>query len=207
MLCPICSGKLTEQQKGLFMCPDGHGTLVTGKYLSDIETESVPHEQQNKTLSHAKSVITCPHCSVAMQKVDYNSRGIIIDSCTNCHYRWLDSGEITKIKNFKSNIDIQDLLYVADVDMRIKQANQKETNEANPRLPLEGTYRAGAGVITEISGDSRVSLGAIVGQGLYGVVKGLTSSKTARMLTLTTLLIFGLLGCLILLDARNTFGF
>lgn len=185
------------------MCPDGHGTLVTGKYLSDIEKS--PHLDETKNTSSADSAhqIVCPHCSTEMQKVDYNSTDIIIDACTNCHYRWLDSGEVTKIKNHKPNIAAQDLLSIAYVDERIRQADKREIKEANPRLSPQGSYRAGAEVITGIRGDHRARLGAITGQGLYGLVKGLTHSKTSRILTIATLLIFGSLFLLIFWDYRD----
>lgn len=203
MLCPICNTKLADQHNGLFMCPDGHGTLVTGKYLSDIEESPQLDETKSTNAVDSKHQIVCPHCSTAMHKVDYNSTDIIIDACTNCHYRWLDSGEVTKIKNHKPDIAAQDLLFIADVDEQIRQADKREIKEANPRLPLQGSYRAGAEVVTGISGDHRVRLGAIAGQGLYGIVKGLTHSKTSRILTIVTLLIFGLLFLLIFWDYRD----
>lgn len=190
MLCPICNNKLTEQQKGLLICLDGHGTLITGKYLSDIKVKSAPKEQP---YSHSNSQqIICPHCKAQMQKVDYNNTNIVIDACTNCHYRWLDSGEVTKIKNYKPDISAQDLLFIANVDEQTKIASQKKTKEANPRLPLQGSWRVTTGS-ANLSGNNHIRLGAIIGQGLYGIIKGLTHSKTSRTLTLITLLIFGLL--------------
>lgn len=203
MRCPICNKNLTDQHKGLFVCPDGHGTLVTGKYLSDIEESPEVNETKSSSAVDSKHQIICPHCSSEMHKVDYNSTDIIIDSCTNCHYRWLDSGEITKVKNFKPSIKAEDLLFIADLDDKIHQANKREIKEANPRLPLQGSYRAGAEVVTGISGDHRVRLAAITGQGLYGIVKGLIHSKTSRILTIITLLIFGLLFLLIFWDYRD----
>lgn len=207
MLCPLCNKKLTEQQNDLFICPRGHGTLVTGKYLSDIEAKPVPAEHAPKVSANVPQIINCPHCSTAMQKVDYNGMAIIIDACTNCHYRWLDSGEVTKIKHYKPKINALDLLFISDMDEQIKQASQREVKEANPRLPVQGFYRAGAEVATSITGDNRVRLGAIVGQGLYGIIKGLMHSKFSRILTLATLAIFGLFFYLIFVDARKVFGF
>lgn len=163
------------------MCSNGHGTLVTGKYLSDIEDSPAFAEPKSTSSADTKHEIACPHCRATMHRVDYNSMDIIIDACTNCHYRWLDSSEVTKIKNYKPDITAQDLLFIADVDEQIRQAHKREIKEANPRLPLQGSYRAGSEVVTGISGDQRVRLGAIVGQGLSGIVKGLVHSKTSRI--------------------------
>ena len=64
------------------MCPDGHGTLVTGKYLSDIEISPYLDETKNTRSVDSKHQVVCPYCSVKMHKVDYNSTDIIIDACT-----------------------------------------------------------------------------------------------------------------------------
>jgi Zn-finger nucleic acid-binding protein len=203
MLCPICSKYLARQNKELFVCPGGHGTLVTGKYLSDIETTPEVNDYKYNVAVNSKHQITCPHCTAEMHKVDYNNADIVIDSCTNCQYRWLDSGEITKIKNFKTIIQAKNLLFIADIDEQMRQAHRGEIKEANPRLPLQGTYRGGAEVVSLIRGGPRVRLAGITGQGLYGIIKGLTHSKTSRILTIVTLLIFGLLFLLIFWDYRD----
>lgn len=204
MFCPICNKQLADQHKGLFICPDGHGTLVTGKYLIDIEESPEIIENRSGSSVDSKQQIVCPHCSAEMHKVDYNSTDIIIDACTSCHYRWLDSGEVIKIKNHKPDITAQDLMFIADLDEKIRQAEKREIKEANPRLPLQGSYRAGAEIVTGISGDHRARLAAITGQGLYGIIKGLIHSKTSRILTIVTLLIFGLLFLLIFWNDWDT---
>jgi len=205
MLCPICTSQLTEHQ-GIFRCNNNHGTLVTGRYLSDIE-EKPYTEPTNSKATDTKQAIKCPHCSITMQKVDYNSTDIFIDACTNCHYRWLDAGEISKIKNFKPDTNAKDLLFIADIDRQIKEDGSREVKEANPRLPLQGSWRAGSEVVGGLSGKrSEVRYSAILGQGLYGIYKGLTHSKTSRYLTIITLVIFGILFYFIVLDARNIFG-
>jgi Zn-finger nucleic acid-binding protein len=203
MVCPICNTQLTSRQKDLFMCANGHGTLVTGKYLSDIEEAPAIAEPASKSSSDTKHEIACPHCSKTMHKVSHNGTSIIIDSCTNCQYRWLDSGEISKIKHFKPNIRTKDLLFITEVDEQIRLVNKREIKEANPRLPLQGSYRAGSEVVAAIGGGSQARLGAIVGQGLYAIIKGLVHSKTSRILTLMTLLIFGLLLLLLFWDYRD----
>jgi Zn-finger nucleic acid-binding protein len=207
MHCPLCYKKLLNKHRGLSACPDGHGTLATGKYLSDIEESPEVNEIKSSIAVDSAHQIICPHCSSEMHKVDYNNTNIIIDSCINCHFRWLDSGEITKIKNFKPrfnpSIKAEDLLLFVDLDDKIRQANKREIKEANPRLPLQGSYRAGAEVVAGISGDHRVRLAAITGQGLYGIVKGLVYSKTSRIITILTLLIIALAFLIIFWDYRD----
>lgn len=204
ILCPICSSELTDSPGDLFTCPKGHGTLVTGRYLSDIETSAQFHEHADEPTLDTKHQITCPRCSKEMHKVDYNHTKIMIDSYANCHYRWLDAGEITKIRNFKPNISTKDLFTVLDLDMKIHQAQKREHESANPRLPLQGSYRGGAEIATGVSGDHRVRMGAIAGQGLYGIIKGLIHSKTTRILTITTILLLGLTVLLIPWSYRDT---
>jgi Zn-finger nucleic acid-binding protein len=203
MFCPLCNEKL-QQKEGLFICPNGHGTLVTGKYLTDIE-DAQPIKEPAKA-ADTKHTLHCPHCTTAMQKVDYNSTHIIIDSCTNCHYRWLDGGEITKIRNFKPDITGKDLLYIVGVDEKIRKNSKREIKEANPRIPLQRWYRGGAEFVAVTSRNPSIRLGAIIGQGLYGLIKGLINSRTSRILTITTVVIFAFLFFLVITDARHTFG-
>jgi Zn-finger nucleic acid-binding protein len=200
MRCPLCNQQLAKRS-GVFVCPKGHGTLVTGRYLSDIEQAANWPENADKVSSDTKQALTCPHCSHTMYKVNYNGTGIIIDACAHCHYRWLDAGEITKIKSFKPNMIAADLLFVAELDHQMRKEAGRKVGEANPRLPLQGSYRFGA----EALGDSRARLGAIAGQGLYGIVRGLKESKASRIITLTVLVIFAVLFYLIFIDAKHAF--
>lgn len=193
MHCPVCAATLTQQNSSnhLFSCPNGHGTLVTGKFLHNIEEES--REDKSVVTSHTNTSheLACPHCSNTMHKVDYNHTGVIIDACVSCHYRWLDAGEINKIKQFKPTTDARDLLFIAGVDERIHQAKKPKVTDPNPRLPLQGSYRAGAEVVSLLVGGHKVRHGAILGQGAYGVYRGLTHSRLSRILTLVTFLVLG----------------
>jgi ribosomal protein L37AE/L43A len=178
MRCPLCNQQLAKRS-GVFVCPKGHGTLVTGRYLSDIEQAANWPENADKVSSDTKQALTCPHCSHTMYKVNYNGTGIIIDACAHCHYR----------------------LFVAELDHQMRKEAGRKVGEANPRLPLQGSYRFGA----EALGDSRARLGAIAGQGLYGIVRGLKESKASRIITLTVLVIFAVLFYLIFIDAKHAF--
>src|SRR5436305_4122052 len=151
MRCPICNSPLTETD-GVFMCPLGHGTLMSGKLLGELKELNIPDEAPS-TLAQdtAKKSLNCPHCSAPMQKVNYNDTGIIIDSCTNCPYRWLAAGEIEKIEEYKPNIHPQDLLFLVglqDKTRALASGNTDTGGDVNPEVPL---YAGGLGGV--IRGD------------------------------------------------------
>jgi Zn-finger nucleic acid-binding protein len=39
----------------------------------------------------------CPRCALAMGVIVYETSGVLIDKCSNCHGIWLDHGEFEKI--------------------------------------------------------------------------------------------------------------
>lgn len=184
MHCPVCKQTLNQKGTTLF-CPNNHGQLVTGKFLSAIEeSETNINSVTANNASNSRHKIMCPNCTNAMQKVDYNSNGIVIDACTNCHYRWLDMGEIRKIKNFKPTFKSEDLLFLMDIDAKTKTI----TNGANhnPKIPLFNTKR----VVS--AGDSTRSLGVLSGMALYGIITGMIKSKFLRIVIPLMLIFFAL---------------
>lgn len=100
MLCPICQKQLTEGDQWL-ECPDGHGSLVSGGQLVNLRTGSSDdaavdaYDTGGNTTNH--STIICPYCSSAMTPSHYQSTDTVIDVCTKCMFRWLDSGELKRI--------------------------------------------------------------------------------------------------------------
>jgi Zn-finger nucleic acid-binding protein len=194
MECPICKTPLSEQH-GISLCTHGHGALVTGKYLADIKTTEATPERTSTNTVH---LLSCPHCATTMQKVDYNSADIIIDACAKCQYRWLDAGEISKIKNHKPGFRANDLLFLLDVERMMNRYDGAK--DPNARLPIQGWWRG-------LAGTGRTRLAGIGGQALFGAIHGLLYSKTSMYLVLITLLIFGLLFFLVFTDTKNTFGF
>lgn len=40
----------------------------------------------------------CPECRVPMHRYNWNNEGITLDSCTKCHGRWIDGGEIADVR-------------------------------------------------------------------------------------------------------------
>lgn len=206
MKCPFCKNTLKAHSDEHYICPVGHGTLLSSSILNDIEELSITDTTSAGKTRLQHQPISCPKCSKVMQIVDFNSTNILIDACTKCHSRWLDAGEVHKIKTHKPDIKPADLLFLAKVDAEIKKASNYVVEEANPRLPLQGSYRAGSEVVSLWSNNSRVRLGSIAGQGLFGIVKGLMHSKTSRYLTLLTLAVFALLFYFVIIDSKNTFS-
>lgn len=205
MLCPKCSQPLSKQKNGMLLCPLGHGRLMSGKHLKDIK--DVPSAPSHTPTANTNKTISCPHCSSDMHKVNYNNTDVIIDACASCHYRWLDAGEVEKIQTHKPEIPAEDLMFIVGVDEQIRESSQVDTKDPNPRLPLQGSYRAGSEVVGAVSGNSgKVRLAAIFGQGLFGFLKGMTHSRTSRILTLITVVALGLTFYLVFLASQEAFG-
>ncbi|MBP9820725.1 zf-TFIIB domain-containing protein [Candidatus Saccharibacteria bacterium] len=103
-LCPICKTKmkLTQYWQG---CQKGHGRLLQAKTLSMLRNQKINQDKnllENVSINGIKNrtdQIICPNCKDKMAPVNYAMSGIIIDSCQNskCLYRWLDTGELSKI--------------------------------------------------------------------------------------------------------------
>lgn len=192
MVCPLCKQTLQESNSAL-LCPTGHGALITGKLLSNIKEEA--SAQQGKSVGEdlvsTAKVISCPNCDYKMEKVDYNHTGVVIDTCTNCPYRWLDAGEIAKIKNYKPNMQPRDLLFLADFNAKLKNPDTTQ-EESNPKIPLFNTARVVA------SGNTRNTLGALTGMAFYGVITGMVKSRFLRVVIPVMLLIVALVYWLVI---------
>lgn len=98
MNCPICTNQLINKVHYL-ECPQGHGRLLHAQkligyrkgYIKAISSISSPKAITRNT------DIKCPHCHNNMVQIQYATKGLIIDSCVKCPWRWLDSNELEKI--------------------------------------------------------------------------------------------------------------
>jgi Zn-finger nucleic acid-binding protein len=194
MWCPFCKQKLNRQTAGYYTCPDSHGVLLSSRLLADMAQlqERRAPQQTNRMRHHP---IICPQCGNRMAAVDYKGTGVMIDSCTHCHSRWLDSGELHKIQTHKPTFKPEDLLLLLDIDTATD--NEKARKNPNPQLPLQGSYRT----IASINGETR--LGGIFGAGFYGLARGLKESGLSRILILTTLGAFIILFLLVIKSAGS----
>lgn len=103
--CPVCDASL-ERSDFWFSCPNGHGYLLTGKVLSrlrhgEIDPPISPHKASTHQINDGRQ-LQCPACQKPMKEVNYLQQGIVVDSCTNCHFRWLDAGEPQQVHTKKT---------------------------------------------------------------------------------------------------------
>lgn len=96
--CPICQKEM-HYNKYWHECPDGHGRLLHAQKLLGFRTGSIKQTITEALVDIAarNKHLTCPHCGKEMMPTQYVKRGLVIDSCTKCPYRWLDAGELAKI--------------------------------------------------------------------------------------------------------------
>jgi|GEM_PF-2754930 len=140
MNCPNCSRALIKTEFKSFVCPDGHGALVTPRQLRYKDTEVIESTDLGRPEMVAPQRahrIACPHCTKEMFIVNYSNSGILIDSCMDCHYRWIDAGELHKIKAYKPKLDAVDMATLSQLDKRMLKLEDSGNFNHNPayRLP------------------------------------------------------------------------
>lgn len=96
MKCPVCQSVLSEQSHW-YECPAQHGRLISGREIIAVKKGEINVTGLDEKSAASHKELTCPHCQANMEMVDYQSTGIIIDSCSKCHYRWVDAGELRRI--------------------------------------------------------------------------------------------------------------
>ena len=108
--CPTCEQPLQtgliEQRRALF-CGACFGVLIRHVDFAGIVQERQarragiePTEPRPIDPESLKRGIQCPSCSQHMETHPYYGPGnIVVDSCSECGYLWLDHGEITRVEN------------------------------------------------------------------------------------------------------------
>jgi len=180
MKCPVCTQSLKPFVKDCFICPGEHGALIFNKHLRVKDKDLISKIDPDKTQlisAQRNHLISCPHCGSQMYKVDYNSTGIVIDSCLKCHYRWLDKGEFIKIKNHKPQFDPVDTAIIMSLDKQIGKAQQDKV--LNPAYSL--------------SDNSLSSPGSLGFAAVRAVIVGLRHSWFTRIATVAILIITALM--------------
>lgn len=97
--CPICKTVMTVM-KYWYACKNQHGILIQGKDLINFKKGQLKINESTQASTSHKTIV-CPNCKQEMKPVNYLRKGIIIDSCTNCVFRWLDAGEAKKLSQPK----------------------------------------------------------------------------------------------------------
>jgi Transcription factor zinc-finger len=90
--CPICAAIMNNTGM-YFECPNDDGILASGKTLPTL-IKKLRIDDVSKDVPARAMPLTCPACQSSMKHVPYNFSAIVIDSCPNCPYRWLDAAEI-----------------------------------------------------------------------------------------------------------------
>lgn len=90
--CPLCDADM-PQKFNRFSCPNRHGTLISARNLKKLRAQDVEFYDSAQA-NHTEGTLQCPSCDSVMFKVRYLGGKTIIDSCSNCMYRWLDNGEV-----------------------------------------------------------------------------------------------------------------
>lgn len=95
--CPICK-KVLIPNDYVYACPNGDGFLLSGGELVRLRDGDIKLPYTDKKVIDRHSPLECPICHHKMSHVPYTHSRLIIDSCSNCPYRWLDAGEIPKLQ-------------------------------------------------------------------------------------------------------------
>ena len=108
--CPTCEQPLQtgliEKRRALF-CGSCFGVLIRHADFSGIVQERQarragmePAEPRPIDPESLKREIQCPSCSQRMETHPYYGPGnIVVDTCSECGYLWLDHGEMTRVEN------------------------------------------------------------------------------------------------------------
>ena len=95
--CPFCQADLKNKDDYL-LCPNGDGILIKGAAMVRMHAGSLKIDQSLLTSKQqTQTAVMCPSCGNPMGKIPYNGGQTMIDSCSNCPYRWLDASDITAV--------------------------------------------------------------------------------------------------------------
>ncbi len=121
LLCPACNkemAKINSNDISIDICLDGCG----GIYFDNRELNKFdePHENIKEILEAIKDknfetvdeneTRVCPICKIPMVKMGAGVAGVKIDVCNVCGAKFLDNGELLKIREDKDNTNDSELL-------------------------------------------------------------------------------------------------
>ena len=114
-MCPRCLGRWFDRDE-----------LRTAKDRTDQDLRWLDFDPFGRGVATAPATTTarlCPHCSVAMGVIAYETLGVRIDTCAGCHGVWLDHGEFEKIvKHLEQEVSAESAAqYRKDTEMQFAQ--------------------------------------------------------------------------------------
>jgi len=120
MKCPVCSQEMVEEDFGgtkVEVCRNGckgiwfdHGELVNldekNEGLGQALQEALNYPRANEG---KRGQLPCPKCGIPMQIHKYKrAKEVNVDECYNCGGFFLDSGELTEVRNtYMSDVEVQ----------------------------------------------------------------------------------------------------
>ncbi|MFZ1519839.1 MAG: zf-TFIIB domain-containing protein [Ignavibacteriaceae bacterium] len=118
MNCPACKNPMIILE--LNQVEIDYCNSCKGIWLDSGELELIFSNSDKKSIddsfipksNHPEVGRRCPICKKKMEKVEFESSGIILDRCTNNHGLWFDNGELKSLlkTSADSNNKIIDLL-------------------------------------------------------------------------------------------------
>ena len=130
--CPAC-GKIMKkifiEDAGINIdiCSDGCGGIYfENREFEKIESTNIDDilnevKDKNFTNTDEREVRLCPRCNVGMVKMGSGIKDVQIDVCNTCGAKFLDNGELQKIREGKINNN--------NVDALVEELYKKEAKE------------------------------------------------------------------------------
>lgn len=108
-LCPCCEGELRKgnaEGVPVLYCGRCYGFLLKNEHFGSLvrQRRAARAGQERETVrpldpAQYQRQIRCPACRGVMEAHPYYGPGnVVIDSCSACHYVWLDHGELRTIE-------------------------------------------------------------------------------------------------------------
>lgn len=97
--CPLCQTTM-KIAADYMLCPNGEGVLISARDLNRYQNHEFNIDIPTNN-SKVHGPLTCPNCKSIMQAVNYENANIVIDSCPNCIFRWLDMVDAIAISQKK----------------------------------------------------------------------------------------------------------
>ena len=145
--CPSCSDCLQTAQldgRPILYCPGCYGMLVRrdhfGAIVSERRSRRAGQEQAVASAIepgvHSRR-LRCPACEGSMETHPYYGPGnVIIDSCANCDYVWLDHGELSRVERSAGGREPANMLLPIDLTGLTTHSSNEPEDERNPLAML-----------------------------------------------------------------------
>ncbi len=147
LICPACGGKMTKiymegQSMNVDICLEGCGGILFDN--RELEKCDEAHENateileaiQNKTFNLVDEAASreCPVCGAVMMKMGAASGQVQLDNCAFCGAKFLDNGELQRIRNNEEDDDALDQQIAGILDLTLQHIDEL-TYGMKPKKP------------------------------------------------------------------------